>query len=278
MRHLAYIIPFAVAAFLSCNARPQTNDAAEEANAPKPFAVVRDSVVLDTVISNNKIRFRFLADLPTPGSEAAAPVGTELIKILPTEHKLRTTGNVKVALEEMADSFMNEFAGQEPMTDMGTEIASSIDGELKLVYQTPQLATFNLSSYTYYAGAAHGSGLFVHQSFLLPTGRAVTWNSLFTPQGKKQLVPMLKQALRRQYYKQNVPCFVTDAGSFPFDLPGADPALLKNGVVFNWGEYEIGPYAEGRPSCILPYTTVAKFLTPEARTLLVKAGLLRGQR
>ena len=50
-------------------------------------------------------------------------------------------------------------------------------------------------------------------------------------------------------------------------LPAAAPYLSPDGVVFVYGQYEIGAYAIGMPTFTVPYDKIEKYLTPEARRL-----------
>ena len=52
------------------------------------------------------------------------------------------------------------------------------------------------------------------------------------------------------------------------DFPGTDPALDKDGVRFDYGAYELGAYAMGMPSAVIPYEKIKKYLTPGVKELL----------
>ena len=51
-------------------------------------------------------------------------------------------------------------------------------------------------------------------------------------------------------------------------LPQLVPYPTAQGLVFLYGQYEIAPYAAGKPKFCVPYNKVKKFLTPEAIQLL----------
>ena len=49
--------------------------------------------------------------------------------------------------------------------------------------------------------------------------------------------------------------------------PSITPCLVEKGVEIIYGEYEIAPYMHGMPTFTIPYSKIAKYLTPEARRL-----------
>ena len=50
-------------------------------------------------------------------------------------------------------------------------------------------------------------------------------------------------------------------------LPGNGLYLSPEGVVFSYGQYEIGAYAVGMPTFTVAYEKIGKYLSPEARSL-----------
>ena len=61
---------------------------------------------------------------------------------------------------------------------------------------------------------------------------------------------------------QNVP----DVNHIP--VPQFPPTFTKNGLVFLYQQYEIGPYAVGMPNFCIPYKKVLPYLTEEAAALV----------
>lgn len=51
-------------------------------------------------------------------------------------------------------------------------------------------------------------------------------------------------------------------------LPSWQPYPSADGLVFEYQQYEIAPYAMGMPSFTIPYEKVAAYLTPEAKKIL----------
>ena len=59
---------------------------------------------------------------------------------------------------------------------------------------------------------------------------------------------------------------VDDVNHIP--VPQFPPTFTKNGLVFLYQQYEIGPYAVGMPNFCIPYKKVLPYLTEEAAALV----------
>ena len=51
-------------------------------------------------------------------------------------------------------------------------------------------------------------------------------------------------------------------------VPTIAPWVVKEGVVFQYGSYEIGPYSSGMPAAVVPVKSLLPYLTKEGRALL----------
>ena len=96
----------------------------------------------------------------------------------------------------------------------------------------------------------------------LKNKRILTKDDIFTKSGQKAVLRMVVAELVDEYTEEGL----NDISDI--ELPGNDPSFIKEGVVFDYGAYEIGPYALGLPSVTLPYEKVKQYLTPEAKELL----------
>ena len=54
--------------------------------------------------------------------------------------------------------------------------------------------------------------------------------------------------------------------NFPF--PDTAPWITSEGVVFQYKEYEIASYAQGKPYCIIPLSQVQSFFTSSVKRML----------
>lgn len=100
------------------------------------------------------------------------------------------------------------------------------------------------------------------KTFDLKNLRILTLDDIITESGKQAVLKMIFDQLEDEYAD------VWDMASDASDFPGAAPALDKDGVRFDYGAYELGAYAMGMPSAVIPYEKIKKYLTPGVKELL----------
>lgn len=53
-------------------------------------------------------------------------------------------------------------------------------------------------------------------------------------------------------------------GNIPVRTPGSSPWVVNDGIMFQYGAYEIAPYAAGMPQALISIKDLTPYLTPEA--------------
>lgn len=136
---------------------------------------------------------------------------------------------------------------------------------------TDLFVTFGCSTYAY-MGGAHGSSAYNGQTFRLSDGARIGWN-MFPAGALDKVRTLVTEGLRTQFFKSATEeefrqqlLLAPDATEIP--LPTAQPYFMDNGVHFDYQQYEIAPYSEGMPSCVIPYSVIKPLLTPEAAALI----------
>ncbi len=115
-------------------------------------------------------------------------------------------------------------------------------------------------------GGAHGMPWEAGMSFNNANGKIITWKTLFTPYGLRALNNIIYQHLESQYFEGEAPELWGGVSEL-LERAGL-PVLSYKGVGVHYSPYSIGPYAMGRPQCIIPYSAVEKFMTPLGRQLI----------
>ena len=141
--------------------------------------------------------------------------------------------------------------------------------------ETDRYVTYYSTFYTY-SGGAHGMASEYGATFDKKTG--VMLRNVLNPKDVKSLQPILRAGVesyfRSSYEKEDdvekrvktdMDDLSLENGIIP--LPGSGVYLSPEGVVFIYGQYEIGAYAIGMPTFTVPYKKIGKFLSPEARRL-----------
>ena len=174
---------------------------------------------------------------------------------------------------EKAFHSLTELSGDTVEWFSPCELSMSV----KKYSETKQFVTY-YSYYYLYEGGAHGMAGRYGATFDKQTGKKLGNPVNF--KNIKALQPLLRKGLKEYYYG-----FLKDNGETPSpaaiqeymnDLfigngvipkPSITPCLVEKGVEIIYGQYEIAPYMHGMPTFTIPYSKIAKYLTPEARRL-----------
>lgn len=143
---------------------------------------------------------------------------------------------------------------------------------------TDNYVTYSFSSYDY-EGGAHGMPLLSFRTFD-NKGQSLTTDQILKKDKQKAVMEIIITALFDQYFTNDANGLYTDAASFrewilgynngQIGLPSESPVFTPMGLRFQYQAYEIAPYAAGAPYCIVSYTDLQSFLTPEAQALAIQ--------
>ncbi len=173
-------------------------------------------------------------------------------------------GDVQAVLKQEKHQ-ENEIADDEDaMEEMAFLSNNETSSDLIVQWQSKGILTLWDSGYEYYAGAAHGMPWGYGKTFDLKNLRILTFDDIFLPNGRKALLKMVVDQLEDEYADG----WGMANAAEDIDFPGVAPSLVGDGVQFCYGAYEIGAYALGLPSTILPYKKVQQYLTPKVKELL----------
>lgn len=141
--------------------------------------------------------------------------------------------------------------------------------QLRNAFETGQFVTYTEETYQY-AGGAHGGETFSGAVFRKTDGRRMGWN-VFKKDSLEAIKTFIEAGLQHLYFKAK------DKKTFregllldeyeEFPLPQSDPLFMKDGVQFVYQQYEIAPYAAGRPTCTIPYQVLKNYFTATALPL-----------
>lgn len=132
------------------------------------------------------------------------------------------------------------------------------------LYFTDQYVTYTDSTYTY-EGGAHGLSGFKAATFTLADGKEWGYD-MFEKNKLSDLRSMVLSALAKQYFKAESDSAMEQSLLQPLanvTLPSCPPYVTKDGIAFTYQQYEIAPYSEGMPSCVLSIFDVHNFLNPD---------------
>jgi hypothetical protein len=100
-------------------------------------------------------------------------------------------------------------------------------------------------------------------TFDLKNLRMLTYDDILKKEGREAVLKMVIAELQDEFGEDDMLNSPEE-----IELPANDPALEAEGVRFDYGAYEIGPYALGMPGVVIPYEKMKPYLTEEVKELL----------
>lgn len=232
-----------------------------------------------------------LPTTPVSWEEKPSAEGCKLTANFPTDSTTAVARNIREWInEELGGSYagdmldgqgMMEYYGQKQAEEFKRDLeeigqntamgSSAYYAQFKKVFETGKFITYTSEIYRY-AGGAHGGESLTGTVFRKSDGRRFGWE-MFTAEGKEKLRDMIKERLKKNYFKANsdedfYAMLLDKDASYSFPLPESAPICRANGVQFIYQQYEIAPYAAGIPTCTLPYASLEGLFTVTMKPLI----------
>ncbi len=201
--------------------------------------------LLDQQILNQLGRMLEVVDTDTPA--ASTPKNTESKSDLDSQAQLYADSFVKIDEELKALSSSHQI---------------SLMIKPKILQPKGKLATVVLNSSSY-LGGAHGATSQRYYNFDLANQKQVQLHDLLLPKQKANLDKLAHEAFKTWIVDSKL---ATDPKEYeqawPFQL--TDNFLLgEQGLILQYGEYDIGPYVVGLPRLVIPFSELQGVLKPE---------------
>ena len=173
------------------------------------------------------------------------------------------TTEQKIGLDAQAQAYANAFVKiDEELKALSSSHQISLMIKPKILQPKGKLATVVLNSSSY-LGGAHGSTSQRYYNFDLAHQKQVQLHDLLLPKQKAKLDKLAHDAFK---------VWIVDAklANNPEEYEQAWPFQVTNnfllgeqGLILQYGEYEIGPYVVGLPRLVIPFTELQGVLKPE---------------
>lgn len=210
-------------------------------------------------------------------------------------------------IEDSDDTFgqsLVTFYGQKGMEKM-SEALKQVAGdgffggydnhlEIQLTERDGAYLTFSLQ-HSIYTGGAHGGNISYGKTFRKTDGKSLDW-SMFDESKRGELCNLIKEGLKGYFFQnEESAAGVSDEALFDilflFDnpdtpeneleygipLPQNAPWLSSRGIVFIYNEYEIASYADGHPSCVIPFDEIKPLMNPEGSQWLESLDVMKDE-
>ena len=130
-----------------------------------------------------------------------------------------------------------------------------------LEYLGENIVTIEVFQYTYGAGAAHGNGHISHYIYDREYGMEIDWNNLFGESEAFDLY-VLKRVVKEIADEDFISYFKVREPLLNFRKPGYF-AITDEGLLIQYGKYEITPGASGLPSLVVPKEVLKQYMSKE---------------
>jgi hypothetical protein len=173
------------------------------------------------------------------------------------------TAENKSSLDTQAQAYANAFVKiDEELKALSSSHQISLMIKPKILQPKGTLATVVLNSSSYLWGA-HGSTSQRYYNFDLTTQKQIQLHDLLLPKQKATLDKLAHEAFKTWIVDSKL---ATDPKEYeqawPFQV--TDNFLLgEQGLILQYGEYEIGPYVVGLPRLVIPFSELQGVLKPE---------------
>lgn len=160
--------------------------------------------------------------------------------------------------EELIDAHVNYLKTSGEGVDMTSEFS------ITKVYETSTLVSYEMQGYDYNCGAAHG----------MPYCNGVTFSKSDCKDLSNSLLKrnahfsfLLKEALKKYFEVKSdneLSEILFESNLRKIEAPSNSPWVVEGGIMFQYGAYEIAPFAAGMPEALISVKDLTPYLTPEA--------------
>ena len=119
----------------------------------------------------------------------------------------------------------------------------------ELIDTTNRLFSIQIVGYYMAYGAAHPGSTISCLNFDLQTGNKIKMNEILIDGYQRKMAPIVKRKLFKEYGSEGWEFSLTD-----------NISIHKNGLSFNYNQYEIGTYVMGAPSIFVKWSEIKELL------------------
>ena len=182
-----------------------------------------------------------------------------------TSARSRINAQIQLAEQQVVAAFEHQLATYRPPSPPATGAlgTSTVGGFAETDTFNKNVLAFTLSSYNYTAGAAHGLTTVSTLNFNAKTGQLFNLANLFvTGSNWLGFLSTESRALLTETLGQLAQPGTIDTGTTPKVANFSGWALTPWGLQITFQNYQVGPYAAGTPSVMIPLSALAANARP----------------
>ncbi len=227
---------------------------------PIQFTGGADIVAKSIKESNKKLNYKIDVQYP----EVTGALDNRFDKFN-QEAKNLVTKQVAAFKKERADAAKEEAQMPEPpaLSDLGSDLS----GGYTVAFANDDLISIEYDIGGYSAGAAHGNSSSSVLNYDVKAGKVLKLADLFKP-GAKYLQAISAYCLNdlKKQSKKNgdsLPDDMIKSGAGPDARNFQSWTITKKGLDFTFDAYQVGPYAAGPQSVVVPYSVLKELINPD---------------
>lgn len=150
-----------------------------------------------------------------------------------------------------------------------------LDIRVRVAEDNDKFVTYTFYNHIY-TGGIHGITQYGGATFLKADGHLLGWDMFADDyEMSDELRDAIKEALKNQFFgvetdEELMELLNLEKGTYIFPLPTAIPYLTKEGIHFDYQQYEITVYAMGEPNCVVQTEKLEGILKKETKELIKK--------
>lgn len=163
--------------------------------------------------------------------------------------------------EEICDSYgetsssLKEWFAMLNETDFESGFTLEVNCSVKSIYKN--ILCIEVTSYSYSQGAAHPNSYTEYINFNLETGKKIKYEDIIERTAIQTLSQAVENMFEKSYSEDDG--WDYEKGNFPLSR---NFILQSNGIFFFYNSYEIGSYAQGSQSLVIPYNKIRSLIRP----------------
>jgi hypothetical protein len=148
-----------------------------------------------------------------------------------------------------------------------SELTSDLSGDYTIAIANDSLISVEYNIGGYSAGAVHGSSSSYVQNYDVKTGKMLKLADLFKP-GVKYVSAISSYCLKdlkkqSKSHDDSLPDDMIQSGAGPDAANFGSWTISKKGLNITFDAYQVGPYAAGPQSVLIPYSTLKDLINPD---------------
>ncbi|WP_273777458.1 RsiV family protein [Acinetobacter sp. GSS19] len=201
-----------------------------------------------------------VASEPTSAIAASATVAEASVPATPQQN-----------LETQVQPYLRTFLQMDQeLKQLGASHSINLMIKPKILIAQSPVATVVMNSSSY-LGGAHGAAAQQYYNFDLKQQRQLQLQDILQPNQRAALRQEAHRVFQRWVVDSKLATSVEEYEQvWPFQLSD-NFFLSQQGLILQYGEYEIGPYVVGLPRLVVPYEKLQKILKPQYLPQAAKA-------